>query len=169
MNKKNFITVFSVAALFFACNETPKTKEVTEHEKQVQDSLSKLEQKRRGDSLKQKNPLLIIPPDSNYTGDYVDKYETGIVKFKGFFRFGKRHGQWMSFYPSGLAWSEMHYDKGLREGPNIAYYNGGGKRYEGFYKNDMRDSTWCYYDSIGKMIEKVEFKNNKIVKNLPLK
>ena len=89
-------------------------KTLTEEEKRVNDSLSKIQQKLRSDSLKQKNPLLILPPDSDYTGTYVDKYPNGITKFRGFFRFGERHGQWMSFYPNGLLWSEMHYDKGLR-------------------------------------------------------
>ena len=135
----------------------------------LNDSLSKVRQRAHADSLKQKNPLLILPPDSDYTGDYIDKYPNGIIKFRGQYRFGERHGQWMSFYPNGEAWSEMHYDKGLREGPNLAYFENGKMRYQGFYKNDKQDSVWCYYDSIGNLAVRVLYKNDRMVKKLPLK
>lgn len=145
------------------------TKELSVEEKFRLDSMSRAEQRIKADSVKRINPLLIIPPDSMYTGSYVDKYPSGINKFVGFFRFGQRHGQWMSFYPSGLAWSEMHYDKGLRHGPNMAYYLNGKMRYSGFYKNDRKDSVWSYYDSLGKPMEKLLFKDDKMIKRLPTK
>lgn len=164
------LSIFCMLLIFGSCGTSTQIENpLSEEDKKVRDSLSKTEQKHKVDSLKSINPLLIMPPDSNYTGDYADKYPGGITKFKGFFRFGKRHGQWMSFYPTGILWSEMHYDKGLRQGPNITYYEHGPKRYEGFYKNDNRDSVWCYYDSIGNLAEKVLFKNNAVVKKLPLK
>src|SRR5689334_10461554 len=113
-----------------SCNSAQQKEEHTE----INDSISKLMQRKYSDSLKQTNPLLIMPPDSTYTGDYIDKYPSGVVKFRGQFRFGKRHGAWLSFYPHGGPWSELHYDKGLREGANITYVENGNKLYEGFYK-----------------------------------
>lgn len=169
MKTKQLIFTIVCSSLVWACGEPQKSKEEIAQDTHIADSLSKIAQSKRADSMKSKNPLLIMPPDSNYTGDYVDKYPTGVVKYRGYFRFGKRHGQWMSFYPTGLLWSEMNYDKGQRQGLNIAYFETGKKRYEGFYKNDMRDSVWCYYDSLDKVIEKVVFERNKIVKRLPLK
>jgi antitoxin component YwqK of YwqJK toxin-antitoxin module len=166
---KLFYIKLLILALCLSCCTNRGEKELTEEEKHIQDSIVKAQQKLRSDSAKRTNPLLILPPDSTYTGDYTDKYPNGIVKFKGYFRFGKRHGQWMSFYPNGLPWSEMHYDKGLREGPNMAYFETGKPRYTGFYKNDHQDSIWCYYDSTGKIAEKVLFRNKRFVKSLPLK
>ena len=133
------------------------------------DSLSKVHQRAHNDSLKQKNPLLILPPDSDYTGDYIDKYPNGVIKFKGQYRFGQRHGQWLSFFPNGTAWSEMQYDKGLREGPNVVYTEKGTLLYQGFYKNDQQDSIWCYYDTTGTIAKRVLFKQDRVVKYLPLK
>src|SRR4051812_33311281 len=110
-----FIYLFVTAVILFSgCSHGEK--EMTEKEKHTRDSLEKTRQRASADSLRKKNPLLIVPPDSTYTGSYVDKYPSGITKFTGFFRFGLRHGQWMSFYPNGNPWSEMHYDKGLRQG-----------------------------------------------------
>lgn len=170
---RHIIYILSACFPFFltSCkNETvSEEKNLSIEEKFILDSLSKVQQKKRGDSLKKKNPLLILPPDSNYTGDYVDKYPSGITKFKGFFRFGQRHGQWLAFYPDGLLWSELHFDKGLRHGPNTAYYTNNKMRYTGFYKNDLQDSTWIYYDSLGKIMKKVVFSNDRIVKELPVK
>lgn len=157
------ITIATLTLAFAACNVSS---EPTDREREVNDSISKEQQRRAADSAKRSNPLIIAPPDSTYTGSYIDKYPNGITKFTGFFRFGQRHGQWMSFYPNGIAWSEMHYDKGLRHGPNIAYYPDGTKRYEGVYKYDKQDSVWCYYDSLGKLAEKVLFKDSRIVRKL---
>ena len=150
--------------LFFcSCSDNDKDAAV---EKRRNDSLARVSARQRTDSLKRSNPLLILPPDSTYTGTYIDKYDNGITKFRGFFRFGERHGQWMSFYPNGIAWSELHYDKGRREGPNITYYPNGKLRYSGVYRNDMRDSIWNYYDSTGTLAERVLFRQDRIVKKL---
>lgn len=168
MKKVAFIILPILMLFIFSCkNETETPKE--EVDKYVADSISKRQQKLVVDSLKKKNPLLIMPPDSSYSGEYVDKYDNGITKFTGNFRFGKKHGQWMSFYPTGIAWSELHFDKGLREGPNITYFENGKIRYEGYYRKDVRDSIWLYYDSIGNLAEKVLFKDDRMVKKLPLK
>ena len=61
---------------------------------------------------KELNKYLIEPPDTNYSGDYLVKWENGNTKFKGFYRFGKRHGQWLAFYANGIMWSECFYYKG---------------------------------------------------------
>jgi antitoxin component YwqK of YwqJK toxin-antitoxin module len=167
MNKNFLFAAGFICLLSFSNCTSPEEKKITEEEKHYMDSVSKARQKLKVDSLKQKNPLLIMPPDSDYTGAYVDKYPSGITKFRGSFRFGKRHGQWMSFFPNGLLWSEMQYDKGLREGANIAYFENGKIRYSGFYKQDVKDSIWCYYDSLGKLSEKVLFKNDRFIKEIP--
>ncbi len=103
----------------------------------------------------------ITPPDADYTGDYVDKYPNGIIKFTGFFRFGKRHGQWMAFYDNGIKWSDCYYDKGKRNGESIVYYPNGKAHYKGWFKQDMRDSIWIYYDEAGKEIDKRAFRNDQ--------
>ncbi len=165
-----FLTLGFICSVFLiSCSSGTDKKDVTGEQKSFNDSISKLEQRKKADSLKKKNPLLILPPDSIYTGSYVDKYPNGITKFTGFFRFGQRHGQWASFYPNGVIWSELHYDKGLREGANRAYFETGKLRYDGFYKNDKRDSIWCYYDSLGVLAKKVVFKNDRVLKELPIK
>lgn len=163
-NMKNVFYLSLLSLVLITCKAEPK--ELTPEEIKQRDSISKTEQSRKVDSMKRKNPLLIAPPDSQYTGDYVDKYPGGVIKFKGFFRFGQRHGAWLSFYPNGIIWSEMHYDKGLRHGPNITYYESGKKRYEGFYKNDLQDSVWIYYDTSGVEAERFLYREDRIIRKL---
>ena len=149
-----------MALLLASCgNEDPN--EITAKEMAIKDSVSKSIQKRKVDSLKKINPLLILPPDSTYTGEYVDKYPSGIILYKGFFRFGQRHGQWVSFYQNGIPWSEQSYNKGLREGANVVYYENSKVRYKGYYKNDKRDSVWTFYDSTGKVMKTIIYKEDQ--------
>lgn len=169
-NMKRILILFSGCLISLAaCVHAPDKEVAVESQKLINDSVSKAEQKHKVDSLKKLNPLLILPPDSMYSGEYTDKYPNGIIKYKGLFRFGERHGQWLAFYPDGSLWSELHFDNGLRHGPNMTYFENGKMRYSGSYKNDMQDSVWTYYDSTGKVAQKVRFKKDKIVQKLPLK
>jgi hypothetical protein len=164
---KKIALLFLVSYVVFSCQRGEEV--LSEAEKERRDSISRVGQKRKADSLKKLNPLLILPPDSEYTGDYLDKYPDGIVKYRGFFRFGKRHGQWVAFFGNGNPWSEQNYDKGLRNGPNIVYYENGSMRYSGFYKNDKRDSVWVFYDTLGKALKQVVYKNDAEISSQVLK
>ena len=165
LNGKNSLLAAAVTAAILSLHSCGEG-EIGHTEKTARDSVSREVRQKHNDSLKKLNPLLILPPDSDYTGTYIDRYDNGIVKYRGFFRFGQRHGQWLSFYPNGNQWSEMHYDKGKREGPNTTYFTNGRVRYTGIYRNDVRDSIWLYYDSTGTLAERVLFKSDRIVKKL---
>lgn len=111
-------------------------------------------------TINEYNKYTIAPPDSDYTGDYVTKYPNGITQFQGFYRFGLRHGHWMTFYENGEKWSEMIYDKGKRNGQNNVYHPNGKLKITGWYKNDLRDSLWFFYDENGKEIDRRAYKND---------
>lgn len=127
---------------------------VADTEKVKEDSLKVIS---KADSLKiatELNKYLIQPPDPDYTGDYTDKYPSGVIKFTGFFRFGVRHGQWMAFYENGLKWSECFYDKGKKHGATMVFYPNGNLNYSGWYKQDQKDSLWFWYDNKGKEVDR---------------
>ena len=158
MRKLPFILLLTLTVLVFISCKSGST-----DDKAKQDSLKVAEKIQAQQIEKEKNVYLIEPPDTSYTGDYLDKYDNGNVKFKGFFRFGKRHGQWMAFYANGILWSECFYDKGMKHGANNVYFEGGKPRYKGWYKNDLRDSVWIFFDEYGKEIQKTHFKNDEEV------
>lgn len=106
-----------------------------------------------------KSDFYIAPPDVDYTGDYVDKYPNGVIKFTGFFRFGKRHGQWLAFYDNGVKWSECFYDNGKKHGQTTVYFPNGNTQMSGWYKNDLQDSLWYFYDINKREIDRRAFRN----------
>lgn len=143
------VILVCVSFLFTNCGNG-----VSNAEKLKQDSLKAIS---KADSLKITNELnkyLITPPDPDYTGDYIDKYPNGVIKFTGFFRFGKRHGQWMAFYENGIKWSECFYDNGLKQGATQVFYPNGNLTYAGWYKQDQKDSLWFWYDDKGKEVDR---------------
>ncbi len=144
-------------AVLVSCNSG------TEKETAKKDSLQQADQIDTAAVQKELNKYIIEPPDSNYTGDYLTKCENGNVKYKGFFRFGKRHGQWIAFYANGIMWSECFYDKGLRHGANNVFFENGKPRYQGWFSNDQRDSVWVFYDQFGAEARRVHFKNDQEV------
>lgn len=155
MKKVSLIPVFilvSFCVLFYNC----KDETAANAEKAKQDSLKNVATQANSAY----SQYLITPPDSDYTGDYVDKYPNGIVKFTGFFRFGQRHGQWMAFYDNGLKWSECFYDKGKKHGSTMVYHENGKLYYSGWYKNDLKDSLWLYYDTLGKEVDRRAYRND---------
>ena len=93
MKKIVFLAPLLVLLIWSCSNEKQEETPLSREEQIIRDSLSLVNQKAKADSLKKLNPLLILPPDSNYSGDYIDKYDNGLVKFRGTFRFGERHGQ----------------------------------------------------------------------------
>ena len=60
----------------------------------------------------------------------------------------------------------MFYDKGLRDGKNTTYFENGKIRYIGFYKNNLQDSIWTYYDTIGKIATTILYQKDRIVKKI---
>lgn len=142
--------------VLFACNNGAEKKQNT-----VNDSSGvSNEQNIKNQIQNELSQYAINPPDTSYTGEYVDKYPNGNTKFRGYFRFGKRHGQWMAWYANGTLWSECFYDKGLKNGINNVYYENGKIRYKAVYKNDLRDSIWVFYDEYGAELKRVKFKDD---------
>ena len=143
---------FSLTALFSSC----KNNGAENSEKIHKDSLARAALSKK--VVNEFSKYLISPPDSDYTGDYIDKYPNGIIKFNGFFRFGKRHGQWMAFYENGIKWSECFYDQGKKHGSTMVYHPNGNLYYSGWYKQDEKDSLWFFYDDKGKELDRRAFR-----------
>lgn len=146
-----FITASLICLTFFFSNCKGDTADA---ENIKQDSLKAISKADSSKIAAELNKYLIAPPDPDYTGDYIDKYPNGVIKFTGFFRFGQRHGQWMAFYENGIKWSECFYDKGLKHGSTMVYYPNGNLTYSGWYKQDQKDSIWFWYDDKGKEVDR---------------
>ena len=90
-------------------------------------------------------------------GEFVKKYDNGIIQMKGDYRKGKRNGMWQSWYPNGTLWSETVFKMGVKEGATVTYYEDGMLRYNGFYKNDQRAGKWKLFDETGKLQKEIDY------------
>jgi antitoxin component YwqK of YwqJK toxin-antitoxin module len=95
------------------------------------------------------------PPVVN--GDFVSKYQNGIVKMKGYYINGKREGQWVSFFENGQKQSEGFFKNGLRDGKALVYHQNGQLYYEGFYKDGKEVGKWTFFDPQGKKLHEKDY------------
>ena len=96
-----------------------------------------------------------IPP--LWTGDYELKWPNGVIKMKGEYKYGKRWGQWLSFFDTGKLWSEGLYKDGIRTGPSVVYFENGKKHYEGNYTNGIMTGKWKLYSEDGKLVQEKDY------------
>ena len=137
--------------MFYACSSDPKGKSDDKGNKA--DTLA-------GTKTEDVSSGQFTPPDSTYTGDYFEKYPSGVIKVRGTFRFGKKSGKWMYFFPNGTMWSEAFFHDDKMNGGSNVYHSNGQLMYSGHYKMDVADSVWNFYDSLGKLVETRDY--NKI-------
>jgi hypothetical protein len=97
-------------------------------------------------------------PDPFAPGEYIEYHENGAVKISGKNnQDGKREGLWISYYDTGVKWSESYYDDGIRNGHSLSFFPNGGIRYVGEYKNDIKIGVWKFYDETGELEKEEEF------------
>lgn len=160
----NIVFTLAILMIVFSCSTNQKKNNNEIDELIIKDTTQNTNTPKT--SANENPSAYFIEPlkDSTYTGDAEERYPNGIVKYKGFYRFGKRHGEWLYFYPNGNLWSQSIYNRGKLNGESNVYYPNGKLHYMAYYKNDSKDSVWTYYDSTGavKMVE--YYKEGKLVR-----
>lgn len=148
---KYIVVITLIFGLMFFNSCTSNQEDLTGN-KNASDSTAKI------DLNSKENKIGVFePPDSTYTGDYFEKYESGVIKVRGSFRFGKKSGKWMYFYPNGKLWSEAFFHMDKMNGESTVYHPNGNVMYNGFYKMDVADSVWKFYDTTGVMVQKRDY------------
>ena len=80
------------------------------------------------------------------TGSFLERYPNGNLKTEGWRNSSEqRDGVWYSYYENGNKWSELSYDKGVKNGASVVYYPNGQIHYKGQYKNDKKLGEWIFY------------------------
>ncbi len=86
-------------------------------------------------------------------GLYEQFYPNGKPKMRGMVKNGLYDGEWISWYESGIKWSQTTFKKGLRDGKTASWYPNGNIRYIGNYMQEKQIGTWRYYDEEGNLIK----------------
>ena len=142
--KRNIIRsliVYCLLCIFFlSCSENkPKVEETVS----VSDTILKISAEKK------------VPVEN---GVYEERYANGLIKVKGNYRGGKRHGSWVVFFDNGKIWSEGMYVNDIREGSSVVYHANGQKYYEGKYKDGKETGVWKFWDEKGNMMNEVDHK-----------
>lgn len=109
------------------------------------------------DSIASFAPSTAIEKGPIENGMFEEKYPSGILKIKGEYINGRRHGTWLSFYPDGKIWSEGVYKNGIRDGIAKTFHPNGNKNYEGYYTNGNESGVWKFYDEAGNFIKEINY------------
>ncbi len=87
--------------------------------------------------------------DSIWDGDYIEKYENGIIKKRGYIKGGLASGEWLTFYDDGKPYSRGTYHLGYRTGYGVSWYHDGSKSSEGYYNQGKTVGKWKYWSEQG--------------------
>ena len=89
-------------------------------------------------------------------------YPSGVTKIEGLNVDGNREGLWKAYFENGYKWSEVEYEKGIKNGLVVVFYQNGMMRYQGRYYDDARAGLWTFYDTLGVVIKKVDMDESRI-------
>lgn len=84
-------------------------------------------------------------PPKNYSGEWVTKYKSGKVSFKGKYVSGKQEGKCVYFFENGKTRFEGSYLNGLKDGEWTAYFDTGQIRFKVKYLKGDQVGDRVYY------------------------
>lgn len=90
-------------------------------------------------------------------GEYIERYDNGVIKFRGMMKDGQRDGLWKSWYEDGGKWSETTFSAGKKSGSTTTWYESGQMRYTGFYTGDEESGKWTFWDEKGKQVAEKDY------------
>lgn len=70
---------------------------------------------------------------------------------------GKRQGEWVTFYPTGVIQSKCNYINGLEEGAYEVNRENGQPYYRGQYLHGTRIGQWDIYDAQGTIVQQTTY------------
>jgi antitoxin component YwqK of YwqJK toxin-antitoxin module len=111
-----------------------------------------------GSDIPKKDSVVVKPKTVIMDGPYVEKYPDGQVRIEGVIKNGERNGQWTAYYPDGTKQSEDFFEDGKKNGKTATFYKNGKVRYIGYFKWDKPDGDWAFYDTLGNVATKKEYK-----------
>ncbi len=99
-----------------------------------------------------------VKKDTIADGPYAEKYPSGQVRIEGEIKNGARFGQWRAYYPDGTTQSEDYFEDGKKNGKTASFYKNGRLRYIGYFTWDKMSGMWEFYDTLGNVSTKKEYK-----------
>ena len=64
-----------------------------------------------------------------------------------------KHGDWISYYPDGVKWSQDTYDKGVQNGVYMTWHPNGTPYISGHHTEGAMTGVWTIQDSTGVVVK----------------
>ncbi len=84
-------------------------------------------------------------------GEYLSYFENGLLKEKGYYKNGLKHGNWSAYNEQGQATSSAHFNLGKKDGEWLIWDNEGNLRYKIAYENGVAVGNWVMYKQDGQI------------------
>ncbi len=95
-------------------------------------------------------------------GKWVKKHTNGNIRYTGQFENDKPVGHFQYFYETGKPKATIIHAGDGKHATTTLFAEDGSKMAEGFYTNQLKDSTWKYFDSKGNLSAIECYKNTKM-------
>jgi antitoxin component YwqK of YwqJK toxin-antitoxin module len=101
--------------------------------------------------------------DVPFTGKVTPNLKTGgWSNTQGYFKNGKKHGPYATYWNNGQLLSKGNYKDGEKDGPWVKYFNNGKLFFKGNYKDDKKQGPWVWYHDNGQLQSKGNYKDEKM-------
>lgn len=97
-------------------------------------------------------------------GGYKEYYENGVLKIESFYIVNKLSGLWKNFYDTGEKEWEVQYVNDVKQGFYKRFYKNGQLMLEGTSSEGLKSGEEKQYDSIGNLVNTLNFKKGKLKK-----
>jgi antitoxin component YwqK of YwqJK toxin-antitoxin module len=114
-------------------------------------------------SFSSKAQLNYTDAQGHKQGQWVKTYESGKKRYEGMFKNDIPVGHFKYYFEGeGGMMSEIMYRGTTGTGYAKAYHRNGVVQAEGIYRNQLKDSTWTYYDLQGVLTQREDFKGGEL-------
>ena len=116
------------------------------------------------DTLQKRGDLYYeINSDKPFSGLFLDKYESGQNKSKGYVKDGKNNGLWTHWYENGQKGEETNYKDGKQDGFQTIWFESGQRKKEQVFKDGKKNGKETIWYEINPLLKYLNNDSNDVV------
>ena len=92
--------------------------------------------------------------------------QNGKLLETGPYHQGMKNGKWSFYNERNKLARVQNFKDDIQDGAFVEYYPNGKKNYQGAFSDREKIGIWSWWDTTGKLVRRVEYHKNKIVRVL---
>ncbi|AFD07188.1 toxin-antitoxin system YwqK family antitoxin [Solitalea canadensis] len=102
----------------------------------------------------------IVNTTPSLEGKFEREYKGKIIE-SGFFKNGKKDGEWNTYSTKGTLIRKINYTDGVLNGSSELFYQNGAKKLSASFVNGRQNGKWTYFTANSKVFIEGEYENGK--------